>query len=153
MKHLLFLVLLSLPIILSNCSGSKSATTTKSTNGIRFENSDLLSDVLEKAEKKGKLVFLDMYTTWCVPCKVMDEEVFTDKNVIKILNDNFISFKVDAEKGNGSNLAFLFNAQVYPTLLFIDQSGKVIERSDGSLSQSQLINMANRVLNSQGMTQ
>ncbi len=151
MKNILCFFLLSLPLFLSNCSSSKSAGTT--TSGIRFEKSDILSDVLDKAEKKNKLVFLDMYTTWCVPCKIMDEEVFTDPNVIKLLNNEFISFKVDAEKGNGTNLAFLFQTQVYPTLLFLDQKGNVIERSNGSLSQTGLIEMANRALANQNAIQ
>ena len=35
----------------------------------------------------------------------------------------------------------------YPTLLFLDQKGNVLERKDGSTSQSELRNMANRALN------
>ncbi len=150
MKNALCYFLLSLTLFMTNCSGSKSATKEVIPKGIRFEKSDVLSDALDKAERNGKLVFVDLYTTWCIPCKVMDEEVFTDQNVIDVLNDNFISLKVDAEKGNGTNLAFLFQAQVYPTLLFLDQKGNIIERNNGSLSQTQLIDMASRALNTGG---
>ncbi|MEM8908097.1 MAG: thioredoxin family protein [Bacteroidota bacterium] len=144
MKKKAHLFWLGLVALLVSCSGSKS-TVEAPAKGVRFEKAEALSDVLEKAEKKGKLVFVDLYTTWCVPCKVMDEEVFTDQAVMEVLNNNFLSYKVDAEKGNGTNLAFVFQSQVYPTLLFLDHRGKVIERNDGALAQSQLIEMANRV--------
>ena len=77
----------------------------------------------------------------------MDEEVFTDKNLYEFMNENFINYKVDAEKDNGPSLVFHYNVMAYPTLLFLDQKGNVLERKDGSTSQSELRNMANRALN------
>lgn len=147
MKNLLVLLLLATCFLLSNCSGSKAIVDVP--QGVRFENEDTLSDVLELAEKKGKLVFLDVYTDWCVPCKVMDEEVFSDKQVSDFLNDNFINFKVDAEKGNGTNIAFLFQTQVYPTLLFLDHRGNVVVKNEGAVSQTKLISLGNQALSSQ----
>ncbi|MEM9819450.1 MAG: thioredoxin family protein [Bacteroidota bacterium] len=152
MKNLFVLLLIAGSFLLSNCSGSK-AIVESPKKGVQFADEATLSDVLEKAEKKGKLVFLDIYTDWCVPCKVMDEEVFSDQQVADFLNDKFISYKVDAEKGNGRNIAFLFQTQVYPTLLFLDHKGKVVVKNEGALSQSQLISMGNEALSAQRLTQ
>ena len=48
----------------------------------------------------------------------MDQEVYPDKKVSKFLNENFINYKVDAEKGEGITLAEYYQIQAYPTLLF-----------------------------------
>ena len=54
-----------------------------------------LLDVVDKAEAENKLVFLDIYTDWCLPCKIMEEEVFTNEPLGEFFNDNFISYKVN----------------------------------------------------------
>ena len=42
--------------------------------GIKFENGTW-AEILAKAKKENKYVFLDAFTTWCGPCKWMDKEV------------------------------------------------------------------------------
>ena len=114
--------------------------------GVQFVSSSTLSDVLDEAKKQNKLVFVDMYTTWCLPCKMMDENVFTDRNLGKFMGDNFLSYKVDAEKGTGPDLAFVYNVKVYPTLLFLDANGRVLQRQEGSATQSELRSMGEQAL-------
>ena len=124
----------------------------KNTTLVNFVESDKLKPLLERAEREGKLVFVDFYTDWCTPCKIMDENVFRDRAFTDYLNANFISYKVDAEKGNGTQLASIFQVQVYPTLLFVDKDGVVVERIDGSATQSQLRTTGNRALSSRGLS-
>ena len=38
-----------------------------------------LKEALEQAKAQGKMVFVDCYTTWCGPCKMMAQEVFSLK--------------------------------------------------------------------------
>ncbi len=147
MKNILLLSLLSVVFLFSSCKGSKNTIGTKpskKTKGVHFVKSESLTDVLEAAEKEGKFVFVDFYTTWCLPCKVMDEEVFPDKELGDFFKENFISYKVNAEKDNGVNLATVYNVGAYPTLIFMDEKGTTVERSDGSLSYSALMQMAER---------
>lgn len=47
-----------------------------------------------------KLYFIDVYTSWCRYCKVMDQKTFTDPEVIKLLDEKFHSVKFDAEQKN-----------------------------------------------------
>jgi thiol:disulfide interchange protein len=47
-----------------------------------FVQSDNLASVLKRAESENKLVFVDIYTTWCLPCKMMDQNVFTKQPLI-----------------------------------------------------------------------
>ena len=132
--------------------GVTSTKKSKNTTLVDFVDSDKLTPLLERAEREGKLVFVDFYTDWCTPCKIMDENVFRDRQFTDYLNENFISYKVDAEKGNGTQLASIFQVQVYPTLLFVDKDGLVVERIDGSATQSQLRETGNRALASRGLS-
>ena len=54
-------------------------------------------EALDKAKKENKLIFLSIGYSTCPWCHVMEEESFTDVEVAKILNNNFISIKVDRE--------------------------------------------------------
>ena len=126
--------------------------TKKNTTLVDFVESDRLRPLLERAGREGKLVFIDFYTDWCTPCKIMDENVFRDRSFTDYLNENFISYKVDAEKGNGTQLASIFGVQVYPTLLFVDKDGVVVERIDGSATQTKLRRAGNRALASRGLS-
>lgn len=147
MRRLFFLFVCCFPLLLTNCGGGKSAVKTSNKRGVQFVKSNALMDVMDKANKSNKLIFVDLYTTWCLPCKIMDEEVFTDKDLSTFMNKNFINYKVDAEKDNGPSLVFHFGASTYPLLLFLDEKGNILERKDGSASHSELRNMANRALN------
>ena len=77
---------------------------------------------------------------------MMDEDVFPDKGISELLNDNFVSYKVDAEKGNGPNLATLFQVVAYPTLLFLDEKGNVLVRKEGSAYHSELRTLAEEAM-------
>ena len=34
------------------------------------------NELLAEAKKQNKPIFVDIYTTWCRPCKVLDKDVF-----------------------------------------------------------------------------
>ncbi len=55
-------------------------------------------EAFEKAEKENKLIFLSIGYSTCHWCHVMEEESFTDDAVAKLLNENYISIKVDREE-------------------------------------------------------
>ncbi len=93
---------------------------------INFMKTDELSVALERAKKEKKPVFIDFYTTWCGPCKMMDESLFRDWDVTEMMNQNLINLKVDAEKGNGPALQAMYGVTGYPTFLFLDAEGKVL---------------------------
>ncbi len=149
MKKLFFA--LSLLLYLTACNSNKKAITETTApppppppKGVQFMKSDKLMPVLETAKTEKKLVFVDFYTTWCLPCKLMDEDVFTDEEFGDYMNDNFINYKIDAEKGGGPDLALIYQVMVFPTLLFLDSEGNVLVRKDGAAYQTELRNLASK---------
>lgn len=87
--------------------------------------------ILDKAKKEDKVIFMDAYTTWCGPCKKMARETFTQESVGDFFNTNFINVKMNMEKGEGIQLAREYRVRAYPTLLFIDGDGKEVHRALG----------------------
>jgi thioredoxin-related protein len=79
----------------------------------------------EKAKKENKLIMLDAYTTWCGPCKVLKNKVFPNKELGEYINAHYVSIGVDMEAGEGPALANMYPIEGYPTILFLDASGKV----------------------------
>ncbi len=111
---------------------------TLSAQGIDFSTQEW-DQVLDQAKEEEKIVFVDAYTDWCGPCKKMSKQVFTSKKVGKYYNDNFISVKVDMEKGKGPQIGNNYNVFVYPTLLFVDGFGSLVHRVAGYQTVDQLI--------------
>lgn len=109
--------------------------------GIHFE-SGTWKEVLSKAKTSNKMVFIDVYTSWCGPCKAMVKNIFPLKEVAEKFNANFINYKIDAEKGEGVEIAKKFGVQAYPTYLFVNGDGILVYRSLGSMPADKFLSEA-----------
>lgn len=107
-------------------------------NGIKFQKTEW-SNVLQKAQEENKLIFMDAYTTWCAPCKLMVKDVFPDKKVADFYNQNFVNYTIDMEKGEGPDLAKKYKVTQYPTLLFIAADGTIVHRAAGFHDPEQFV--------------
>lgn len=135
-------------LVLSSCKSSKIENddippSPYTFNFVRTESVVALSD---KAIKENKLIFLDVYTDWCLPCKMMDEDVFKDKKLGDYYNENFISFKANAEAAVGSDFAALYQVKGYPTLLFLDSSGRLLVEKTGIVRKREMYELADEAL-------
>ncbi len=128
-------------------SGSKGDKSTSSvvTYGIKFRAGSF-ERILEKAKEENKPIFLDFYTSWCMPCKWLEEDVFSHRNVYEYYNDNIISLKIDAEKGEGPDLALKYNVVGYPTLVYLDRNGNVLDSHAGMTTISNVVVMGERAV-------
>ncbi len=55
------------------------------------------TEALKKAKETPKLIFVDMYADWCVPCRIMDANVYSDPTVASLLNSRFYPVKLNAD--------------------------------------------------------
>ncbi|WP_316819195.1 thioredoxin family protein [Pedobacter nyackensis] len=113
--------------------------------GIEF-SSQKWSDVLLQAKRENKLVFVDVFTDWCGPCKIMDTKVFPQAEVGNIYNTSFINYKIDAEKGEGPAFKKKYTIQSYPNYLFINGDGVLIYRANGSMQALEFIQQAKNAI-------
>ena len=70
---------------------------TQRENLIEAEWGDNLDLALNQASDSNKFIMIDFMAQWCPPCKKMDQETFSNQNVIKKLNE-FILLKIDVDK-------------------------------------------------------
>ncbi len=113
---------------------------------INFVKGSSMSQVLAEAQKNKKIIFIDVYATWCGPCKWMDEHTFLDKKVAEVYNKRFINFKVDGDTAEGGVVRNLYKVGAYPTYLFVTPDGKALHRIEGIMMPETFIDEANFVL-------
>lgn len=107
------------------------AITVKAQEG-QFVKVDSWKDLFAKAKKENKMVFIDSYFVGCHPCKQMDDEVFPLPAVLKLMNDNFISIKIDFLKEDlGKELQVKYGVTGFPTFLLLNSDGQLVSRFGG----------------------
>lgn len=104
---------------------------TENAQGAKFIEATF-ADVQKAAEKAGKPIFVDIYTTWCGPCKYLSSHIFPAQAVGDYMNATFVNTKFDAEKGEGIELAKKYAVKSYPTMLILNSKGEELGRLVGS---------------------
>lgn len=112
--------------------------------GIIFQEGTL-KETLAKARQENKMVFVDVYTTWCGPCKMVAKTVFPQEKVGKYYNQHFINCKLDGEKGEGPELVKKYGIQGYPTFLYLDGDGTLIYSFSGAKDVKGFLDEAGKV--------
>lgn len=120
----------------------KPATTSE---GVIFAQGSF-NEVLAQAKAESKMVFVDCYTSWCGPCKMLAKQTFPDPSVGEFFNPRFVSIQIDMEKGEGIELAKKWGVDAYPTMLILDANGEVKGRIVGFLKPQQLVEEVKKVL-------
>ena len=82
----------------------------------------------ELAKMRGAYLFIDFETTWCGPCKTMDQFVYTADRVVEAAK-NVICVKVDGDKQR--DLVDRFKVSGYPTLVLLNPEMQVIKKATG----------------------
>jgi thioredoxin 1 len=140
-----FLLIASVSFFTSNIVSAQKQKVTKTDAGIQFIENDW-SLALKNAKDQNKLVFLDIYATWCGPCKMLKQYTFSDKGIGDFFNNNFINVSIDGEKGVGPQLAQQYSIEGYPTLIVADSTGKPVLVTAGYLPTDVLMQFANEAL-------
>lgn len=119
--------------------------------GIKFEHGTW-EEAVNKAKAENKLLFVDVWATWCGPCRKLAKEVFTDPEVGEFFNKNFVCYKLmideqdDALREKNENIARNYNAGALPTLLWINNEGKAEHSSVGYKPAAKILEEARKAL-------
>ena len=98
---------------------------------IEVETSADMEEARAKAADGDMMLFVDVYTTWCSPCKLMDREVYTDRTVAEVMNANFVNVRIDGEADFGRKYAAEQSLTGYPTMFVFGPSGDPVGRLIG----------------------
>lgn len=121
-----------------------------------------LEEALALQKKKPKKIMMDVYTSWCGPCKMLDKNTFHNADVAKYVNENYYAVKFNAEgndvvkykdasysnpgykeelasRRNGvHDLTRKLGVNAYPTMVFFDENGELIFPVRGYQNPQQL---------------
>ena len=112
-------------------TSTPSAVENKAVSHVEFKQVKSEAELQQAlAENNKPLVMLDLYADWCVACKELEKETFSDSSVQKAFGDMLL-LQVDMTKNSEENRALMTKYKVLglPTILFFNRDGKEIEGS------------------------
>ncbi len=104
---------------------------------IAFETN--AQNAFDRAKAEGKHVFIVFKAEWCTPCRWMEATTFQDDAVIREIETNYIPVSADIDQADGFVLFYDHGVQVLPTMLILDEDGKVLTRIEESLGREKLL--------------
>ena len=125
--------IIAFTILLLSCNNKSS------TELIKWETN--YNTALEKAIKENKAVMIDFYTDWCTICKIMETNIYLDKDIASNINYNFVPLKINAEDNN-ENIKLLtnkYNIAAFPTAIFMNTNGFIIKKILGYIDTNDLL--------------
>jgi thioredoxin-related protein len=87
-----------------------------------------LHEAVTRAQTEKKPVMIDFITDWCRWCDTLDARTYSDAGVADYINSAVVPIKIDAEKGEGIDIAKKYGVRAYPTILLITAEGEEIDR-------------------------
>ncbi len=97
---------------------------------VKFKEATL-AEAQKMAAKEKKVIMIDFYTDWCIWCKTLDRTTYSNQQVGDYANEHFVSLKINAEKGEGTEIAKKYGVTGYPTIVFISADAKEVSRVVG----------------------
>ena len=82
-----------------------------------------LDHAMKLSKVTHKPILVDFWAVWCGPCKKMDGEIWSEKEVVE-LSKAFIPVKIDVDIN--TRLAVKYNVKSIPKILILDSRGNVL---------------------------
>lgn len=115
---------------------------------VKFETSST-DAVREMAIKEKKLVLIDLYATWCPPCKMMERDVFSRKDVGEFIAERFVAAKFDTDQATGKKLMSRYGTGSIPTYLVFNTEGELLGRIVGAAKPDKFMDNLQTIIDKQ----
>lgn len=110
--------------------------TTEPKNNFFIMNNPTLA--LQKAKVENKALMIDFFGTWCPPCNVLDETVFSHPK-FKEYQNKMVFLKLDADLPISWDLKAKYAVKGYPTVVFTTPDNEEIYRIIGSMTPNNFL--------------
>ncbi|MCK5067217.1 MAG: thioredoxin family protein [Bacteroidales bacterium] len=98
---------------------------------------------MEAAQKRASdqmlMLFVDVYATWCGPCKMMDKQVYTDPAVADFMNARFVNVRLDGECEYGRQYVVEQQLEGYPSMFIFSDDGDRVSKVVGFTPAEELV--------------
>ncbi len=115
---------------------------------VRFERVRTLAELEQRVGAAGRPVMLDFYADWCVSCKEMERDTFSDPRVAERLS-RMLLLQVDVTANSDDDKALLKRFRLFgpPGIIFFDNAGKEVSavRVIGFQPPERFINALDRI--------
>jgi len=106
---------------------------------IEVETLAEMSAAKKKASDQMLMLYVDVYATWCGPCKMMDSEVYTNPAVADYMNTHYLSVRMDGESDFGRMYASEQQLEGYPSMFIFSDDGERVSKIVGFTPAEELI--------------
>jgi thioredoxin-like negative regulator of GroEL len=93
-------------------------------------------EAVKLAKELNKPLLIDFFATWCGPCRMMDEQVYTDAEVIQAMG-SFVTVKVDVDADTKTAMAY--GVQSIPRNVVLNIHGEMIGDRLGFMESEEFI--------------
>ncbi len=98
-----------------------------------------LAEAKNQAAQLRKPALLYFSANWCMPCHWMEENVFADQELSKVLNQQYLPVKIDVDEVQGFADKESCQVQFLPSLLLISPEGRIVGRFESTRNAQELI--------------
>ncbi|MFQ5823036.1 MAG: cytochrome c biogenesis protein CcdA [bacterium] len=105
-----------------------SAFRESNTEYVHWENYN--DALVSEAKTAGRPVIIDFYADWCIPCKQIEKNLFTDPAIVEKA-ENFMTLKADLTNDDSEQVKSIrkkYKVLGVPTVIIIDSQGKEYKR-------------------------